>query len=124
MCLAANPSMLPEFLPQLRPFEQRPFFDALIAYVIQDFLGKTMEAKEDPLLELTSEMAGVADLLHRLIQASEVLKEQLLLMVINPPTLGFDLPLVLRRCALAALAQDQGMGGPYEACSIDCFRKH
>ncbi|KAL1795097.1 hypothetical protein ACET3X_006913 [Alternaria dauci] len=97
---------LPNFLSQMRTFEQRKYLNAIVAFVAKDYLSVENVGKDDATITASTTISSAAALFYTLIKDSDVLKEHLVSSLTRSTIPALDESLSARRSVLAALARD------------------
>jgi hypothetical protein len=97
-------------LSQLPAHEQRNFFYALLRIIgEQHFKSDKVSAGDSWWLEDVDVVSGAAALLHGMIRVGGALKENLVAWLTNTWTGGVGEAIGIRRAAVAAISQDEGI---------------
>ncbi|KAF2271949.1 uncharacterized protein EI97DRAFT_437330 [Westerdykella ornata] len=100
-------TILEKFLPKMKAYEQRKYFDALISSTTKEFFGQTVESKDEAFLKSTPSISGAASLYHNIIKDNELLRDHLVTVLARSSIRVLDDSLTARRSVIAALAQDE-----------------
>lgn len=93
---------------RLKVFEQRKYFNAVIAYVSKQFFQSEIVSKDDTPINQSPTVSGAAYLLNCFMKSSEVLKDHVVSSLTKYAIPSLDESLATRRAVIAALAQDEG----------------
>ena len=108
-CIAAD--RVPRFaalVRRLKAFEQRKYFNAVIAYVSTQFFQSNFVEKVDEKITESPTISGAARLLNSFMSTNEVLKDHLVSSLTKSTIPSLDNSIASRRFVIAALAQDEG----------------
>lgn len=97
-----------DLLPRMKPFEQRKYFDAIIAFMIRRYFASSHFDHEDTIFTASNIISGAADLLRTLTKQNEALNDHLVSLLTRSNLPSLDDSLAARRSVMAALAQDEG----------------
>lgn len=97
-----------DLLCQLKAFEQRRYFDAVIIYTTRQFFQSELISKDVAAIEPSPVVSGAACLLNDLIHNNDILKDYLVSSLTRSTIPSLDESFSIRRAVTAVLAQDEG----------------
>jgi telomere length regulation protein len=100
--------LLADLMSRLKPFEQRKFLSAVIAFVAKHYCPPDISRHGEALSIDSAVVSGMAGLVNGLVQSSEGLKDHVVSILTRPTISSLDDSLAARRSVMAALAQDEG----------------
>ncbi|KAJ8114450.1 hypothetical protein OPT61_g3680 [Boeremia exigua] len=96
-----------DLIGSLKTFEQRKYFNAVIAYIAKHFFQSEMVSKEDAPISRSPVISGAACLLNNIIRDNETLRDHAVTSFIRPAIPSLNESFATRRTVVAALAQDE-----------------
>lgn len=93
---------------RLKAFEQRKYFNAVVAYVSTRFFQSEVVSEVDGNIANSPTVSGVAVLLNSFMSTSEVLKDHVVCSLSKSTIPSLDDSLATRRSVITAVAQDEG----------------
>lgn len=100
--------LLADCISRLKPFEQRKYLNALIAFMVKRYFSSDLVHHDDEPLPASKTISGAASLLHSLVEDNEGLKDHLVSTLTRSTIPSLDGSLAGRRSVMAALAEDEG----------------
>jgi telomere length regulation protein len=100
--------LLADCVSRLKPFEQRKYLNALIAFSLKQYFSSDIVHHNEEPASASKTISGAASLFHSLVKGNEGLKDHLVSILTRSTIPALDDSLAARRSLMAALAQDEG----------------
>jgi telomere length regulation protein len=114
---SGSATLLGDFVSRLKPYEQRKYLDAIIAFVVKQYFSSDIVHRDDRVIPTSKIVSGVAALLQNVIKNNEGLKDHLVSILTRSSIHSLDESLSARRSVVAALAHDEGQESPHQ-CNL------
>lgn len=92
---------------RMKSFEQRKFLNALIAFVVHEYLLNHFASKMDGAMTSSKPISGAAGLIRQLIEGNDALKDHLISTLTRSTIPSLDDSLAARRSVIAVLSREE-----------------